>query len=121
MPSKSIHVGAGDDETELPPQVVCGLFEVLSFEALLEDAGIATALEAALLQLAPSHELQLAQGGRYPGLYRLLAYPNSAIRSIVSQPSLLEAFVAALLISSSTDTILQSIPAVSTKRNHLTC
>ena len=63
--------------------MVCGLFEALSFEALLEDAGVAAALEAALVKLAPSHELQLAQGGRYPGLYRLLAHPNSTIRAIV--------------------------------------
>lgn len=73
----------GDEQAELPPEVVCGLFEALSFEVLLEDAGVAAALEAALARLAPSHELQLAQGGRYPGLYRLLAHPNSAIRSIV--------------------------------------
>lgn len=74
---------AGDGSAQLPAQVVCSLFESLSFEELLEDAGVAAALEAALVQLAPSHELQLAQGGRYPGLYRLLAHPNSAIRSIV--------------------------------------
>lgn len=50
------------------------------------------ALEAALLHLAPSVDLQLSNGGRYPGVYRLLSHENSQIRSLVSSlfPCILE-------------------------------
>ena len=80
----STSVRAGAEQTELPAEVICGLFEALGYAELLEDAAVAAAMEAALCHLAPSFDLQLAQGGRYPGLYRLLAHSNSAVRSIVS-------------------------------------
>lgn len=51
---------AGDQQAELPPQLVCALSEALGFEKLLEDEGVTAALEAALCRLAPDHERQAA-------------------------------------------------------------
>ena len=63
--------------------MVAALFEVLGFDELLEDAGVHVALVEALLRLEPVQQLDLASGGRYPGLYRLLAHHSSAIRYLV--------------------------------------
>ena len=67
----------------MPPAVVSALFEVLGFADLLEDAGVHAGLVGALLRLEPVLSLDLASGGRYPGLYRLLAHHSSEIRSLV--------------------------------------
>lgn len=72
---------AGDT---LPPALITALFEVLSFPALMDDLRINQALEAALLHLKQSHELALTDGGRYQGLYRLMAHPSPQIRAMVS-------------------------------------
>ena len=72
---------AGDT---LPLALITALFEVLSFPALMDDLKINQALEAALLHLKQSHELALTDGGRYQGLYRLMAHPSPQIRAMVS-------------------------------------
>ena len=72
---------AGDT---LPSALITALFEVLSFPALMDDLKINQALEAALLHLKQSHELALTDGGRYQGLYRLMAHPSPQIRAMVS-------------------------------------
>ena len=52
---------------------------------MLDDAAVAAALESALLHLAPKLDLDLASGGRYPGLYQLMAHRSPEIRSLVSR------------------------------------
>lgn len=54
----------------------------------MDDLRINQALEAALLHLKQSHELALTDGGRYQGLYRLMAHPSPQIRAMVSDPHL---------------------------------
>lgn len=66
--------------TELDEETTTPLFEVLSYDWLLEDAGVNRAAAAALLHLSVSHDLALAEGGgRYRGLYRLAAHPNPQV------------------------------------------
>lgn len=74
-------VHAGD---EFPGPLITALFEVLSFPSLMNDLGLNQALEAGLLHLRKTHDLALTQGGRYRGLYRLMAHPNPQIRAMVS-------------------------------------
>lgn len=62
------------------------LFEVLSYEEVLEDSEVMRHLESALLQLAHTHELGLSEGGRYPGIYHLMAHSNPLLRSLVPPP-----------------------------------
>ena len=71
---------AGD---ALPPPLVTALFEALSFPVCLEDLQVNQALEAALLHLQRTHQLDLTSGGRYAGLYSLLAHPTAQIRAVV--------------------------------------
>ena len=72
---------------EVGEEAITVLFEALSFEWLLEDAGVMSAAEAAILALSEHHDLALSEGGRYPGIYRLLAHSNQEIRTMVSKPS----------------------------------
>ena len=72
------------EDDDLPPQLLYGLFEALSYDELLEDAGVAAALEAALTHVNDTHDLQLSNGGRYTGLYRLLAHSSKEFRELVS-------------------------------------
>ena len=74
---------AGPQDSDLPPAVINGLFEALSYGEMLDDAGTAAALEAAVLHLAPKLDLDLASGGRYPGLYQLMAHRSPEMRSLV--------------------------------------
>ena len=71
---------AGD---ALPAPLVTALFEALSFPVCLEDLQVNQALEAALLHLQRTHQLDLTSGGRYAGLYSLLAHPTAQIRAVV--------------------------------------
>ena len=71
---------AGD---ALPSPLVTALFEALSFPVCLEDLQVNQALEAALLHLQRTHQLDLTSGGRYAGLYSLLAHPTAQIRAVV--------------------------------------
>ena len=52
----------------------------------MDDLKTNQALEAALLHLKQSHELALTDGGRYQGLYRLMAHPSPQIRAMVGRP-----------------------------------
>ena len=72
---------AGD---EFPAPLITALFEVLSFPSLMDDLSLNHALESGLLHLRKTHDLALTQGGRYQGLYRLMAHPNPQIRAMVS-------------------------------------
>lgn len=82
IPSMStVTLCAGDT---LPSTLITALFEVLSFPALMDSLKVNQALEAALLHLKQSHELALTDGGRYQGLYRLMAHPSPQIRAMVS-------------------------------------
>lgn len=76
---------AGDT---LPAALITALFEVLSFPELMDDLKINQALEAAFLHLKQSHELALTDGGRYQGLYRLMAHPSPQIRAMVRRVEL---------------------------------
>ena len=78
-------LAAGPEDSELPVAVIIGLFEALSYGEMLDDAAVAAALESALLHLAPKLDLDLASGGRYPGLYQLMAHRSPEIRSQVSR------------------------------------
>ncbi|KAK9830550.1 hypothetical protein WJX72_012414 [[Myrmecia] bisecta] len=74
-------VQSGED---LRPSLVTALFEALSYDSLLEDREVMQKLQAALLHLSRSCELAWADGGRYPGLYRLMAHPDTAVRSLIA-------------------------------------
>ncbi|KAA6418570.1 MAG: hypothetical protein FRX49_11515 [Trebouxia sp. A1-2] len=67
----------------LPGSLITALFEVLSFPDLMDDVRVNGAVESALLHLKQSHELALTDGGRYQGLYRLMAHPSPQIRAMV--------------------------------------
>ena len=71
---------AGDT---LPDSLITALFEVLSFPDLMDDMRVDKSLESALLHLKQSHELALTDGGRYQGLYRLMAHPGPQVRAMV--------------------------------------
>jgi len=77
---------AGDT---LPGSLITALFEVLSFPDLMDDVRVNESLESALLHLKQSHELALTDGGRYQGLYRLMAHPGPQIRAMVGACSML--------------------------------
>lgn len=77
---------AGDT---LPGSLITALFEVLSFPDLMDDVRVNGAVESALLHLKQSHELALTDGGRYQGLYRLMAHPSPQIRAMVGACSTL--------------------------------
>lgn len=62
--------------------VITVLFEVLEYD-LAQDHLVNEALTKALTALTASHDLDLSSGGRYRGLYRLLAHPNPSVRSMV--------------------------------------
>lgn len=76
----TVKLCAGDT---LPATLITALFEVLSFPASMDNLKVNQALEAALLHLKQSHELALTDGGRYQGLYRLMAHPSPQIRAMV--------------------------------------
>eukprot|EP00898_Chlorokybus_atmophyticus_P002657 jgi/Chlat1/3392/Chrsp23S03726 len=59
------------------------LFEVLSYPTLLEDLEINHKAANLVLQLASTHDIEFAEGERYPGLYTFLMHPNERVRSIV--------------------------------------
>ena len=71
-------------ESEIGISTITAMFEALSFHRLLDDAEVNNALESALFGLSQHHDLALADGGRYPGLYRLLAHDNQKLRLLVN-------------------------------------
>ncbi|KAL0017843.1 hypothetical protein WJX77_008034 [Trebouxia sp. C0004] len=78
--SQAMSVQSGDT---LPGSLITALFEVLSFPNLMDNVRVNESLESALLHLKQSHELALTDGGRYQGLYRLMAHPSPQIRAMV--------------------------------------
>ena len=82
--ASSLSTAAGSPESEISISTITALFEALSFHTLLDDADVNKTLELALLMLSQHHDLALADGGRYPGLYRLLAHDNQKLRLLVS-------------------------------------
>lgn len=76
--------------------VTTALFEALSYPHLLEDAEVMAGLVDTLLHIQQWCDLELAAGGRYPGLYILSAHANPAVRALVSSDvELLGAFKSA--------------------------
>ena len=81
--ASGLQAAAQSPASDIGPDTVTVLFEVLSFQTLLDDAGVSIAADMALLALSQHHDLALSEGGRYPGLYRLLAHDNQKLRSMV--------------------------------------
>lgn len=81
--TQALTLAAQDPAAEIGTETITALFEALSFHTLLDDAGVNSALEDALLAMSQHHDLALADGGRYPGLYRLLAHTNQKLRILV--------------------------------------
>ena len=73
-----------DPKAEIGSEAVTALFEALSYEALLDDQEVVSEMEKAFMRLSAHHDLALTEGGRYPGVYKLLAHKNSGLRSLVS-------------------------------------
>ncbi|KAL6761197.1 hypothetical protein V8C86DRAFT_3131748, partial [Haematococcus lacustris] len=74
---------AGSEEAEVPMQVLLGLWEALQFHELLDDPLICNPLEVVLLALDGSGALQLpTEGGKYPGLYKLLTHSSAQLRCL---------------------------------------
>ncbi len=81
--ASSLSSAAARPEADISVETITALFEALSFHTLLDDVEVNRALESALLRLSQHHDLALADGGRYPGLYRLLAHDNQKLRLLV--------------------------------------
>lgn len=77
-------VAAAAEDAETTQAAVTPLFEALSFESLLDDAEVMAATETAILVLNDRHDLVLEDGGRYPGVYKLLGHGNQQLRARVS-------------------------------------
>lgn len=83
--TNSISLHAGDDE-DVPATGINALYEVLSHSDLLDDAEVTAAAATALVCLSRAFDLPLDGGGRYPGLYRLLAHSKPELHSLVRPP-----------------------------------
>ena len=83
--SNCISLHAGDDE-DVPVAGINALYEVLSHSELLNDAEVTAAAATALVCLSRAFDLPLDGGGRYPGLYRLLAHSTPELHSLVRPP-----------------------------------
>ncbi|KAG1656407.1 hypothetical protein FOA52_009385, partial [Chlamydomonas sp. UWO 241] len=71
----------GLDADQTPPtQLLCALYEGLSFPGLLEDAVVAGGVARAACTLRASG-YDLTESGRFTGLYKLLASPDEATRA----------------------------------------
>ena len=73
---------AGPDE-DVPAAGMNALYEVLSYADLLDDAQVAAEAANVLVELSGVFDLPLDGGGRYPGLYRLLAHGNPELHALV--------------------------------------
>lgn len=70
-------------KAEIGTEAVTALFEALSFDGLLDDDEVMSEMEQALLKLSTYHDLALTEGGRYPGVYKLLAHETPSLRALV--------------------------------------
>ena len=82
--SAAIRKAHAKPESDIEAEAVTVLFETLSFADLLDDAEVINEMEQALLKLSKHHDLALTEGGRYPGVYKLLAHHNASLRALVS-------------------------------------
>jgi sugar phosphate isomerase/epimerase len=62
-------------------RLLTGLFESICYLPQLDDDELVRLLTAALLIIYDTHGLDIAAGGRYQGLYFLLAHESAAIRA----------------------------------------
>ncbi|KAL3682269.1 hypothetical protein R1sor_000291 [Riccia sorocarpa] len=70
------------DPNEDSAGVICVVFEVLMFPSLQEDAEISELMKPFLLHVEETHDLSLASGQRYPGVYSLLCHADQGVRRI---------------------------------------
>ena len=75
--------GSSHPRVAIPPPVpsyICrvqnGLFEAMCYLPNLNDNELVKLLSSVLIELPKSHGLDIAAGGRYPGLYYLLAHES---------------------------------------------
>lgn len=68
----------GDDAAE----IVCVMFEVLTFPALLDDHSLVVEFQLFIEAIDDMHELALAGDQHYPGVYALLFFKSARVRSI---------------------------------------
>lgn len=70
------------DPKEDSQEVICVMFEVLMFPSLLDDAQVNETIGPFLLHVEETHDLTLAKGQRYPGVYSLLLHRDQGVRRI---------------------------------------
>ncbi|KAG0553297.1 hypothetical protein KC19_12G000100 [Ceratodon purpureus] len=63
-------------------EVITVLFEVLMFPSLLEDAEVSERFAPFLLYVEETHDLALAKGPQYPGVYTLLVHSDQQVRRV---------------------------------------
>ena len=65
-----------------PLRLLCALYEAMSDPVSLDDSGVATAAAAAASAIR-ARGYDLGESGRFPGLYKLLAHDDAAVRAEV--------------------------------------
>ncbi|EPS66614.1 hypothetical protein M569_08161, partial [Genlisea aurea] len=75
-------IARGDDMTHDYQQVVCVLFEVLTFPRLLDDRSLSMEFEIFIEAIDDRYELALDGNQHYPGIYALLFSNSRRVRSI---------------------------------------
>ncbi|KAJ7567512.1 hypothetical protein O6H91_02G151200 [Diphasiastrum complanatum] len=68
----------GTDSSE----VICVMYEVLTFSSFLEDVAVSEVFTPFLQYVHATHDVSLAGGQRYPGLYTLFFHSNQDVRRI---------------------------------------
>ena len=69
-----------------PLRLLCAIYEALSDPTALDDSGVAAAAAAAARALR-ARGYDLGESGRFPGLYKLLAHDDVAVRAEVRRTS----------------------------------
>ena len=86
-PSISIPITSSLFQAATPPlRLLCALYEAISDPVSLDDSGVATAAAAAAFALR-ARGYDLGESGRFPGLYKLLAHDDAAVRAEVGSDS----------------------------------
>ncbi|KAI3990319.1 hypothetical protein MKX01_037658 [Papaver californicum] len=76
-------ISEGDYDSELHnAEVVCVMYEVLTFPILLDDQSLANEFQIFIEAVDESHELKLTGQHQYPGVYALLFLKSRGARSI---------------------------------------
>ncbi|CAM6095945.1 unnamed protein product [Calypogeia fissa] len=73
------------DPKEDSRAVISVMFEVLMYPFLLDDAEINDTVGLFLLHVEETHDLSLAAGQRYPGVYSLLLHKDQGVRRIAGK------------------------------------